>query len=73
MEIDKKMVSAYLLSCVIDLVKDDPPTSLGLLVLVGAEPGLATVGELWEHRSNNLPERAMLKVLATFEVSFGGV
>ena len=52
-------------------MKDDPLTSLGLLALVGAEPGLATVGELWEHRSNNLPERILLK--STFEVSFGGV
>ena len=54
-------------------MKDDPLTSLGLLVLFGTEPGFATVGELWEHRSNNLPERGMLKVLATFEVSFGEV
>ena len=66
MEMDEKMVSAYLLSCVIDLVKDDPPTSLGLLVLIGTEPGFATVGELWEHRSNNLPERGMLKSTCYF-------
>ena len=37
-------------------MKDDPLTSLGLLVLFGTEPGFATVGELWEHRSNNLPD-----------------
>ena len=52
-------------------MKDDHLTSLALLVLVGTEPGFVTVGELWEHRSNNLPERILLK--STFEVSFGGV
>ena len=71
MEIDKKRVSSYSLSCVIDPAKDDHLTSLGLLVLFGTEPGFATVGELWVHRSNNLPGRRMLK--STFEVSFGGV
>ena len=66
MEIDKKKVSSYSLSCVIDPVKDDHLTSLGLLVLVGTEPGFVTVGELWEHRSNNLPERGMLKSTCYF-------
>ena len=72
MEIDKKKkVSSYSLSCIIDPAKDDHLTSLGLLVLVGTELGFATVGELWEHRSNNLPEKGMLKGTCYF--CFGGV
>lgn len=67
MEIDKKKRFLHILyHGIIDPVKDDHLTSLGLLVLVGTEPGFATVGELWEHRSNNLPERRMLKSTCYF-------